>query len=48
MKYYAGLNVSLKETFLSIVDGGGKGVKEGFAERIAQTLREGDFTTRFK
>ncbi len=30
MKYYSGLDVSLKETFISIIDANGLIVKEGF------------------
>lgn len=44
MKYYAGLDVSLKETFLSIVDETGKIIKEGTAmsdvESLSQFLKE--------
>lgn len=47
MKYYAGLDVSLKETFLSIVDETGKVVKEGFAlsdlENLSAFLKEPGF-----
>lgn len=45
MKYYSGLDVSLKETFISIIDEKGLTVKEGFAptdvESISTYLKEG-------
>ncbi|HQS84713.1 MAG: hypothetical protein B7Y25_07290 [Alphaproteobacteria bacterium 16-39-46] len=47
MKYYAGLDVSLKETFLSIVNETGQVVKEGFAlsdlESLSTFLKESGF-----
>jgi transposase len=48
MKYYSGLDVSLKETFISIIDGDGLTVKEGFiptdVESISSYLRERGLT----
>lgn len=48
MKYYSGLDVSLKETFISIIDENGLTVKEGFVptdvETISSYLKEGGLT----
>jgi transposase len=48
MNYYSGLDVSLKETFISIIDGKGLTVKEGFvptdAGSISSYLKEGGLT----
>ncbi len=45
MNYYSGLDVSLKETFISIIDGNGLTVKEGFVptdvQSISDYLKEG-------
>jgi hypothetical protein len=45
MKYYSGLDVSLKETFISIIDGNGSTVKESFVPTdvlsISDYLKEG-------
>ncbi len=48
MKYYSGLDVSLKETFISIIDEKGLTVKEGFVptdvESISSYLKESGLT----
>ena len=40
MKYYSGLDVSLKETFISIIDGEGLTVKEGFVPTDVQSISD--------
>ncbi len=48
MNYYSGLDVSLKETFISIIDEKWLTVKEGFVptdvESISSCLKEGGLT----
>jgi len=48
MNYYSGLDVSLKETFISIIDEDGLTVKEGFVPTdvgsISSYLKEGGLT----
>lgn len=48
MNYYSGLDVSLKETFISIIDDRGMTVKEGFVptevQSISDYLKEGGLT----
>lgn len=40
MKYYSGLDVSLKETFISIIDCNGLTVKEGFVPTDVQSISD--------
>ncbi|WP_353269613.1 IS110 family transposase [Wolbachia endosymbiont (group A) of Myopa testacea] len=40
MKYYSGLDISLKETFVSIVDKKGKIVKEGVVASESKSIAE--------
>lgn len=40
MKYYSGLDVSLKETFISIVDEKGEIIKEGIVSSESSTIAE--------
>ena len=46
MEYYAGIDVSLKEVFISILDKGGKIIKEGSVKNHPDKIEE--FLSEYK